>query len=296
MKQIDLSMVDDNFLQDYLTSIDIDKIKNSLKKLRPKSKFQVLIENVETLIVADMNDIKTKYLSLLQHCSNKEKKKIEHVFDYTAYRKKSIFMEHFKKLNIKSCPFCNNNYVYFYKEGAKQFNTLATLEHYYPKSKYPHLSLSFYNLIPSCSTCNSKFKGNASHEGNILHPYYEDFDEKAQFSVSVDKLPVNKTIELEVTLKSNDERCKNSIDRFQLNKIYKQHNDIAQEIWNKAQVYNESRIEELHNSFYKALGYSKDDVKNMIFCNYLHKDDIHKRNHSKLTQDILEQFEISNNR
>ena len=200
------------------------------------------------------------------------------------------------RLNIKSCPFCNNNYVYFYENGAKEYNTLATLEHYYPKSKYPHLSLSFYNLIPSCSTCNSKFKGNSSHEGNIVHPYYENFDEKAKFSVSVEKLPINKDISLEVNLTSLDARCKTSIDRFKLDKIYKQHNDIAQEIWNKAQVYNESRIEELYNSFYKALGYSKDDVKNMIFCNYLHKDDIHKRNHSKLTQDILEQFEISKNK
>jgi len=28
----------------------------------------------------------------------------------------------------------------------------------------------------------------------------------------------------------------------------------------------------------------------MVFCNYLHTDDIHQRNHSKLTQDILKQF------
>ena len=33
----------------------------------------------------------------------------------------------------------------------------------------------------------------------------------------------------------------------------------------------------------------------MVFCNYLHKDDIHKRNHTKLTQDILKQFDIIKN-
>ena len=172
------------------------------------------------------------------------------------------------------------------------------IDHFYPKAKYPHLSLSFYNLIPSCSTCNSKFKGNATHEGNILHPYYEDFNKKAKFSVSVDSMPADKNIELEVNLNvcdKTDEKCKKSIERFQLDKIYKQHNDIAKEIWNKAQVYNESRIDELYESFYKGLDYSKEDVKNMVFCNYLHKDDIHKRNHTKLTQDILKQFDIIKN-
>jgi hypothetical protein len=293
MKQIDLSIVDQTFLQSYLDSIDVNKIRLSLKKLRPQSKFKNLVDNLENMIKADFHNIQTKYLDLLNHCSPKEKKKIENIFNYSSHRTKVKFMEHFKKLNIKSCPFCNNNYVYFYKDGAKKFNTLATLEHYYPKAKYPHLSLSFYNLIPSCSTCNSKFRGKDDlYLGKILHPYYEDFHEKAQFSVNVDSLPINKTIELKVNLKSDDERCKKSIDRFQLDKIYKQHNDIAKEIWNKAQVYNESRIEELYKNFYKDLGYSKEDVKNMVFCNYLHKDDIHKRNHSKLTQDILKQFKI----
>ncbi len=286
MKQIDLSIVNEAFLDSYLKSVDVEKIKNGLCDIKYKN----IIDNLEEIITT--NNI-SKYIKIWNYCySKKEKKEIEEAFDYAGHRKKPDFMEHFKKLNIKSCPFCNNNYIYFYEEGAKKFNTLATLEHYYPKSKYPHLSLSFYNLIPSCNTCNSKFKGNETHEGKILHPYFEDFNDKAKFSISVGSLPVNKTIELEVNLKSNDERCNTSIERFQLDKIYKQHNDIAKEIWNKAQVYNESQIEELYNSFYEKLGYSKEDVENMIFCNYLHKDDIHKRNHSKLTQDILKQFDL----
>jgi len=287
MNKIDLSIVDKTFLQSYLDSIDVNKIKTSLCD----TKYRIIVNNLKEIITT--NNL-SKYIKIWNYFySKKEKKEIEEAFDYSTHRQDEKFMEHFKKLNIKSCPFCNNNYVYFYKEDAGKLNTLATLEHYYPKAKYPHLSLSFYNLIPSCNICNSKFKGRDEiHVGNILHPYFEDFNDKAQFSISVDSLPINKTVELEVNLKSNDERCKKSIERFQLDKIYKQHNDIAKEIWNKAQVYNESRIEELYKSFYKDLGYSKEDVKNMVFCNYLHKDDIHKRNHSKLTQDILKQFGI----
>ena len=144
-------------------------------------------------------------------------------------------------------------------------NTLATLEHYYPKAKFPHLSLSFYNLIPSCSTCNSKFGGTSEHIGKIVHPYYDNFDDNAEFSVSADSLEIKNGIELEVNLKAYNDKYKTSIERFQLDKIYKQHNDIAKEIWNKAQIYNDDRINELYESFYKSLGYSREDVKNFVF-------------------------------
>ncbi len=286
MTKIDLSSLD---LKAYLSSINIDKIKNALTN----PKYKPIVDNIEKIIQANMKDINAKYLTLCDNFSSAEKKKVETAFNYSGYRKDINFMEHFKKLKLKSCPFCNNNYIYFYTQGDGKANTLATLEHYYPKATYPHLSLSFYNLIPSCTTCNSKFKGSKKHEGKIAHPYYDDFDANATFSLSVKSLvSIKSGIELEVNLKSNDDKCKMSIERFHLDKIYKKHNDIAKEIWNKAQVYNEDRITELYESFYKGLGYSKEEVKNFVFCNYLHAKDIHKRNHSKLTKDILEQLEI----
>lgn len=285
MKQIDLSIVNDEFLKSYLNSIDLTSIKEELKKLHID-----FIDDLENIITADLNKIE-EYKKNITYKSDAEKRAVKKAFNYAWHRQQADFMKHFKKLNIKSCPFCNNNYVYFYEEEAGEYNTLATIEHYYQKSKYPQLSLSFYNLIPSCSTCNSKFKGSPEkHEGKIMHPYKDDFNEKAEFSVKLKKFETS--LEFDIDLKTYDEKSKATVDRFQLDKIYKQHHDIAKEIWNKAQVYNESRIEELYESFYKNLGYSKDDVKNMVFCNYLHKDDIHKRNHSKLTQDILKQFGI----
>ncbi|MFT5836010.1 MAG: hypothetical protein ACI9RG_000904 [Sulfurimonas sp.] len=285
MKKIDLSSLN---IQSYFDSIDINKIKDTLSD----NKYTRITDRLELLIKADADTIK-KYLNIANYYTREEKKEIEKAFNYKAHRKKETFMEHFKKLNIKSCPFCNNNYIYFYKEDASdEYNTLATLEHYYPKAKYPHLSLSFYNLIPCCSICNSKFGGTDKHIGKINHPYRDNFDSNATFKVSVNSAFIQKDEDLNINLTSTNNRCKKSIDRFQLKEIYSQHTDIAKEIWNKAQVYNESRIEELHKEFYSSLGYTKEDVKNLIFCNYLKKEDINKRNHAKLTQDILKQFNI----
>ena len=283
MNKIDLSSVD---IDDYLTTISIDKIKDSLSN----DKYKMITDRLELLIKADFKTI-LKYVNIANHYSEEEKKEIKNAFNYTSHRKKTNFMEHFKKLKIKSCPFCNNNYIYFYKKDASDdYNTLATLEHYYPKAKYPHLSLSFYNLIPCCSICNSKFVGTDNHIGKISHPYSDDFDENATFSVKLKKFETN--LEFDIDLKTYDKKSKTSVDRFKLDEIYKEHDDIAKEIWHKSQYYNESRIEELYKEFYKNMGYTKEDVKNLIFCNYLKKEDINKRNHAKLTQDILRQFNI----
>lgn len=288
MKKVDLS---DFEIKEYLDSIDTTKIENKLKELKPR-KYKSIIDNLESIIKSDLHNIESKFLNLCDTFSDKERKEIEKVFNYTGYRKKSKFFNNFKKLKLKSCPFCNNNFIYFYKEGAStKYNTLTTLEHYYPKVNYPHLSLSFYNLIPCCSICNSKFKGTGEHIGKISHPYINDFNEEAEFSVKLKS--VDKSLKLDINLKTYTDKAKMSVDRFKLDEIYKEHNDIAKEIWDKAQHYNESRINELHKEFYKDLGYSKEDVKNMVFCNYLKKDDINKRNHSKLTQDILKQFDLS---
>lgn len=293
MVKVDLSLVDKSFLDEYFDTIDIENIKVKLEEL-DYDFLAPVINNLKKIITSDITSIENVYKDLIDESTDKSKRdKIKDIFNYTKYRKDKDFMEFFKKLNIKSCPFCNNNYIYFYKERSRTFNTIATLEHYYPKAKYPHLSLSFYNLIPSCYICNSKFKGSdKKYMGKIHHPYRDDFDENTDFKISINSSVIKKDADINIKLKSNDKKCKKSIERFQLDKIYEEHTNIAKEIWNKAQVYNESRINELHKNFYSKLGYSKEDVKNMIFCNYLKKEDINKRNHAKLTQDILKQFEI----
>ncbi|MFY0254214.1 hypothetical protein ACDQ55_09700 [Chitinophaga sp. 30R24] len=50
-------------------------------------------------------------------------------------------------------------------------------DHFFPKNQYPLLSLSFYNLIPSCSICNRTVKNQAKViYGQYIHPYEEGFD------------------------------------------------------------------------------------------------------------------------
>ncbi len=78
-----------------------------------------------------------------------------------------------RRLEIDTCPYCNRNYIYSLSKSSK---IKPELDHFYPKSKYPFLGLSFYNLIPSCQTCNgygAKHEFDPFTEG-IKSPYLID--------------------------------------------------------------------------------------------------------------------------
>ena len=61
------------------------------------------------------------------------------------------------------------------------------VEHYFPKSKYPCLSLHPYNLYFCCTTCNTRFKGTKSplkgktrDIGRIFLPYLDTVKDAVQ--------------------------------------------------------------------------------------------------------------------
>lgn len=55
-------------------------------------------------------------------------------------------------LNIKTCVYCNAQFAI----AADKTTALYQLDHVWPKSKYPFLSTSFFNLQPCCGSCNQR--------------------------------------------------------------------------------------------------------------------------------------------
>ena len=93
-----------------------------------------------------------------------------------------------KSLNTTICPYCNADTIFattVTKDG-KDVNIRSTLDHYYPKSKYPFLSISLYNLIPACNRCNSNIKGvvDLSIEKHT-HPYNDNFHDGITFQQKI---------------------------------------------------------------------------------------------------------------
>ena len=186
-------------------------------------------------------------------------------------------------LDLKTCPYCNRNYTFLVNDENGKLR--PEIDHFYPKSIYPFLAMSFYNLIPSCSICNHT-KSNKVEE-NLDNPY--DIEEGSyrftytpnsiEFSV-VEKEKYNfESFEIEV--RGNQ----SNIELFKLEELYKQHKDIVLELLIKKAYYPQSYINELSN-----FGFSQDEVYRYLFSNYNKEDDLHKRPLSKLIRDISEEL------
>lgn len=207
------------------------------------------------------------------------------------------------KLNIKTCPYCNRNYIFtVIKTGNYKFSTRPEFDHFYDKSDYPLLALSFYNLVPSCHICNHTKRTNSA----LVNPYFNGFDTKfritqLQSTSPKDKYKPEMTANDILALKSeNDfqlefanaaENEKQNIDTFGLKLLYNEHKDFVMEMIDKANAYNDLQKLGLIDAF-QGLAYSPQQVFDFVWGRYLEDAELEKRPLSKLTKDILEQLNI----
>lgn len=182
----------------------------------------------------------------------------------------------FQKLNIRTCPYCNRNYTFTVKEEDKK--TRPEYDHFFNKSSNPLLAVSFYNLVPSCHTCNH-IKGTDSL---IINPYFHGFT--GVFKISADGEFLGYETE------SEDE--KHDMRKLALNGLYREHDDYVQEIFAKAQAYNRQAREALVESFQGA-GESPSEVYDFVWGKNLEDARQINRPLSKLTRDILKQVGVS---
>lgn len=57
------------------------------------------------------------------------------------------------------CPYCHMHHLNFHVHAdKKKLNLRPPLDHFFPRSVYPYLATSLFNLVPSCEQCNSRIK------------------------------------------------------------------------------------------------------------------------------------------
>lgn len=111
---------------------------------------------------------------------NRINKHVKSIFNYensfsvkddtnSKYRAYKLAENH----DINTCIYCNRLYTKTVINPKK--TTRPEFDHWFPKSKYPLLALSFFNLIPSCHVCNSAVKGDRDVSLNdFIHPYVDN--------------------------------------------------------------------------------------------------------------------------
>lgn len=279
--------------------------KNKLEDI-DKNCLEYIETNLEKILRADTNELKyyidyfkTKFPNSIGELTIKKEKRnsfykllIDDVFgkeyknwgtrikEYNAY-------EFVSSLDIKTCPYCNRNFTYVVNEEERKLR--PEIDHFHPKSIYPFLAMSFYNLIPSCSTCNHTKKDKDSYELGLLNPYeidIQNFDltfipNKVNFSNLKDKKYDFDSFEIKFISKNKN------IEVFKLEELYKQHKDVVLEVLIKKMYYPKTYVEEL-----SSFGFSEEEIYRYLFSNYKKEEDLHKRPLSKLIKDISEELEL----
>lgn len=189
------------------------------------------------------------------------------------------------KLGVNICPYCNRQYTFTIT--TDKTNTRPQFDHFKPKSKYPYLALTFYNLVPSCQTCN-----HLKREYDVdFHPYEKGFSEEFKFKlITLNNIAIEKG-NYEIKLCNLNGEPNKNIDTLGLNPLYEGHRDYVDEILDKAEAYNLAYYNSLINS-YKGLGKQASEIDRFVWGGYLEEAEHCKRPLSKLTRDVLEQLKI----
>lgn len=194
------------------------------------------------------------------------------------------------QLDVNTCPYCNRSYTFTINE--KDTKTRPHFDHFFPKSKYPYLALSLYNLVPACPTCNSL----KSNKVITLNPYdIDSAEDNLRFEITSsnpdDLSWIKDKSQIDIVIKSPSGKADGNIKELGLKPLYEKHKDYIKEIIDKAQAYNAAYYESLITSF-NGLGKTHEEIDRLIWGSYIDIADHKQRPLSKLTRDILEQLKI----
>mgnify|MGYP002524515373 CR=1 FL=1 len=280
------------------SSILDDKEKEYVQLIIDKWENLILAEPPFTAIISDFERIYTTEgiaEETVADGSKKGKKFYEMIVDAMRYSyvQENIYPKIIYNLGIRTCVYCNAQYAFSYSSGRNVFSNYE-LDHWLPKSKYPYLCTSFYNLQPSCSKCNK-----SKLDRDDILPfclYTNNPNELNPFRFSIDNescalyLLTHKRDDLQVLFTSEETGLKENMDDlFDISVQYQAHKDVVEEIVWKDKIYNKTILEIYQDSF-ESLGFRKYDFNRFILSNFDKEEDILKRPLSKMTQDIAKQL------
>ena len=216
------------------------------------------------------------------------KDKLLYAFGYSRYRHNGL-VKLASYLNVKTCPYCNLHYTLsiqdFNAQNKKVLMAKMQFDHFFDKATYPFLSMSLYNLIPSCPICN---QGKSQRLLPLaFHPYYADIHKTFKFEV-VDPLPLyiasqKDSVELKLVPQTRVGITKYD-QTFHIKALYERHKDVAQEEFAKSYM-------NFYYRYPKNFDFITDqNLKGrLIYGHYHDKKDINLRPMTKFKQDLWEQ-------
>jgi hypothetical protein len=220
------------------------------------------------------------------------------LFDYdgqiSGNKRRSYWLTLVKDTDV--CTYCNRQYTFTVTKviNGKKDDYIARpeLDHWFSKEMYPIMSLSFYNLIPSCHSCNSSAKGKILFNlKDYIHPYLQ-VDDNPNITFVPTMGAYGYGVDIVRDINSRED---NTIKAFNLQEVYNFHGTLeVKDLIEFNSAYNNSYLsllfqEILSNQFGV---YTKADVYRMLFGVELEPKDFGNRPLSKLKYDILKYLKV----
>lgn len=254
---------------------------------------------VKNILLGKVPDLEKAMVAIGPIESKEIQKEFERV--YTNFSNRKYGYQWAEKLGVTVCPYCNRSYIFTVKKDARNGKARPQYDHFFPKSIYPYLALSMYNLIPSCAVCNggkSNVDSFKNQKVQYLNPYVEGYGTKTVLQITPkkkkDRIHSYVGLAEEYTVKPESapdvdkdaaKRIQDTWDLLKLGPLYEKHSDYIRNILRAKQIYTEEYLNQLIKSFPGAFD-DMDDLKNVVYFNYLDEEEWGKRILAKLTHDL----------
>lgn len=231
--------------------------------------------------------------------SNKVKLyKLKKIFNYNKYQPKiaDFFMRYQSEMKLSTCYYCNIDFINAFstrnRKNKLSFKNHFTLDHVIDKAINPIVALSLFNFVPSCYSCNSKFKKSEQFTKAIADKYKSPTDADFNFNEDVklrvlytggkNSLNINSIDDFEINFDDSKHLFEDYIKIFKLKERYRFHKNIAWELLTKKKNYSDSRVDEIS----RIIGMPKEEIKKDLFGKEIFEGELQEKPFTKLKRDI----------
>lgn len=231
---------------------------------------------------------------------------IKHFFNYDYQISDNSEFSYYiaELLNTNTCTYCNRQYTLTIRNTKNEPLIRPEFDHWFAQTHYPDLALSFYNLIPSCSFCNSIIKNKKEMSlAKHIHPY---IDKEAGFEFTYHCIGSDKAgkehygVECNVTATGLDKnRVENTLEFFRIKEVYNAHAELElKDLIDLAIANPGNYIDELVSHVLENTQLSKEDIFRILFGIEILPDRYLNRPFSKFKMDIINKIHdiLMNNR
>lgn len=291
------------YIREIINSFDKLLVAHPKELIASKSLFEKILDNSELAVKFERRkDIECNAISTPYKSASLFYELLVWALQY-KYVQGKIFPEIVRQLGIKTCVYCNTQYAV----TTHRNEALYQLDHCWPKSKYPYLCISFFNLQPCCGSCNIRKSADdimiGSYNVNIWKELADKSEEYFRFHLDESSLAIylikHKTEKLKIDLAVDKKSPKDLIDfRNKYNRIfriesqYAEHRDVVEEVIWKKYVYCQSYADSLKAAFRDSFGDLEHEFSRLLMGTYCSANDMYKRPLAKLIQDIANQLHM----